>query len=93
MRRRRIRVRIYDPGVLRRNSVSDEIDRYDVKAVQSGREPLDYSSWDSNKDEYIQAIHQGMSTDYRQMETCVRRAENKKNKRHAEGMVKALVPV
>jgi cell filamentation protein len=33
-------------------------------AVQAGLEPLDYSYWESNKDDYISAIHQGMAMNY-----------------------------
>lgn len=46
----------------------------DVMAVQAGREPLDYSSWDANKAAYIAAIHAGMSGDYRPMMRWVARA-------------------
>lgn len=46
----------------------------DVMAVQAGLEPLDYSYWDANKDEYISAIHQGMAMSYEPMKQCVRLA-------------------
>lgn len=46
----------------------------DVMAVQAGREPLDYSVWDSEKPVYIAAIQQGMGRDYSLMETLVSRA-------------------
>ena len=36
----------------------------DVMAVQAGREPLDYSSWEQRKPAYIAAIHAGLSGDY-----------------------------
>lgn len=46
----------------------------DVMAVQAGREPLDYSSWDSDKNAYIAAIHAGLSRDYLPMRRLVERA-------------------
>jgi len=46
----------------------------DVMAVQAGFEPLDYSTWESNKVEYIVAIHQGLSRNYEPMKRCVRAA-------------------
>lgn len=46
----------------------------DVMAVQAGLEPLDYSYWDANKDDYISAIHQGMAMNYELMKQCVRLA-------------------
>jgi cell filamentation protein len=46
----------------------------DVMAVQAGLEPLDYSYWDANKDDYISAIHQGMAMDYEPMKQYVRLA-------------------
>ncbi|WP_290904169.1 Fic family protein [Aquabacterium sp.] len=39
----------------------------DVMAVQAGREPLDYSSWEQRKPAYIGAIHAGFSNDYAPM--------------------------
>lgn len=36
----------------------------DVMAVQAGHGPLDYSSWETNKADYIAAIHAGLSGDY-----------------------------
>lgn len=38
-----------------------------VMAVQAGREPLDYSSWEQRKPAYIGAIHAGFSNDYAPM--------------------------
>jgi cell filamentation protein len=46
----------------------------DVMAVQACLEPLDYSYWESNKDDYIAAIHQGMAMNYESMKRCVRLA-------------------
>ena len=46
----------------------------DVMAVQSGREPLDYSSWNADKAAYIQAIHQGLQMDYAPMQRLVAQA-------------------
>lgn len=46
----------------------------DVMAVQAGLEPLDYSYWEANKDDYISAIHQGMAMNYEPMKQCVRLA-------------------
>ncbi|MFT3779933.1 MAG: Fic family protein [Ottowia sp.] len=46
----------------------------DVMAVQSGGEPLDYSSWEVHKAEYIGAIHQGMAMNYEPMKRWVARA-------------------
>jgi cell filamentation protein len=43
----------------------------DVMAVQAGLDPLDYSYWEANKDDYIGAIHQGMVTNYEPMKRCV----------------------
>jgi cell filamentation protein len=43
-------------------------------AVQAGLEPLDYSYWESNKDDYIAAIHQGMAMNCESMKRCVRLA-------------------
>ena len=48
----------------------------DVMAMQAGHEPLDYSSWDREKDRYIQAIHAGVAGDYAPMQSCVRVALN-----------------
>lgn len=39
----------------------------DVMAVQSGREPLDYSAWEAHKAEYFAAIQQGMAGNYSPM--------------------------
>lgn len=46
----------------------------DVMAVQAGLDPLDYSSWELNKAEYIGAIHQGVGTNYEPMKRWVRLA-------------------
>lgn len=43
----------------------------DVMAVQAGFEPLDYSSWEIRKTEYVGAIHHGVSTNYEPMKRCV----------------------
>lgn len=43
----------------------------DLMAVQSGREPLDYSAWDADKTAYFAAIHAGMSRDYSRMQKLV----------------------
>lgn len=48
----------------------------DVMAVQAGREPLDYSEWDTHKAAYIAAIHAGFSGDYAPMTHWVARAMN-----------------
>lgn len=46
----------------------------DVMAVQSGREPLDYSTWNADKAAYIQAIHQGVQMAYAPMQRLVAQA-------------------
>jgi len=46
----------------------------DVMAVQAGREPLDYSSWEKNKIAYINAIQKGMACDYEPMKHWVNEA-------------------
>lgn len=46
----------------------------DVMAVQAGREPLDYTSWEQNKMAYVTAIQKGMDCDYAPMKRWVRRA-------------------
>lgn len=46
----------------------------DVMAVQSGREPLDYSSWDADKAAYFGAIQQGLAGHYGPMTALVRQA-------------------
>ena len=48
----------------------------DVMAVQSGREPLDYSTWNADKPAYIQAIHQGVQMEYAPMKRLVAQALN-----------------
>ena len=46
----------------------------DVMAVQAGYEPLDYSSWDANKADYILAIQHGLGCHYEPMKHWVRQA-------------------
>ncbi len=46
----------------------------DVMAVQSGRDPLDYSAWEANKTDYIDAIQQGLLGNYAPMEFWVAQA-------------------
>ena len=46
----------------------------DVMAVQSGREPLDYSAWEAHKTDYIGAIQQGLQTNYAPMKYWVAQA-------------------
>jgi len=46
----------------------------DVMAVQAGFQPLDYSSWDENKNEYFAAIQQGVNMNYEPMKEWVGRA-------------------
>ena len=46
----------------------------DVMAVQAGHQPLDYSSWEQRKPEYIGAIHAGFSADYGPMSQFVAEA-------------------
>lgn len=43
----------------------------DVMAVQAGREPLDYSDWDSDKATYFAAIRDGQGNDYAPMKRLV----------------------
>lgn len=43
----------------------------DVMAVQAGREPLDYSSWEKNRGAYVSAIQKGMDCDYDPMKHWV----------------------
>lgn len=43
----------------------------DVMAVQTGYKPLDYQSWEQNRNRYISAIHAGMSMDYGPMKHWV----------------------
>lgn len=43
----------------------------DVMAVQAGHDPLDYSAWETNKDAYIGAIHQGVRMDFEPMKHWV----------------------
>ncbi len=44
----------------------------DVMAVQAGYQPLDYSSWDADKERYFVAIHHGLDCDYMSMLERVR---------------------
>ena len=46
----------------------------DVMAVQSGRRPLDYSTWNADRKAYYQAIHQGMQMEYAPMKRLVAQA-------------------
>lgn len=46
----------------------------DVMAVQSGRLPLDYSTWNTDRPAYYQAIHQGMQMEYAPMKRLVAQA-------------------
>lgn len=46
----------------------------DVMAVQAHYEPLDYSTWDAQKAEYITAIHHGFNGNYEPMKRLVRQA-------------------
>lgn len=39
----------------------------DVMAVQAGRQPLDYSAWDADKEGYFAAIRAGLGGDYAPM--------------------------
>lgn len=43
----------------------------DVMAVQAGHGPLDYDLWESNKQQYITAIQQGLGNDYEPMKYWV----------------------
>ncbi len=43
----------------------------DVMAVQAGRDPLDYSSWDADRHSYFAAIQLGMNEDYEPMKRLV----------------------
>lgn len=46
----------------------------DVMAVQSGREPLDYSAWEAHRTDYFEAIHQGLAGNYAPMTHWVTQA-------------------
>ena len=46
----------------------------DVMAVQSGRLPLDYSTWNTDRPAYYQAIHQGLQMEYAPMKWLVAQA-------------------
>ena len=46
----------------------------DVMVVQTGREPLDYSVWEVDKQVYFGAIQAGMANDYRPMERVIEAA-------------------
>lgn len=43
----------------------------DVMTVQAGREPLDYSAWDADKERYFAAIRSGQGGDYEPMQQLV----------------------
>ena len=43
----------------------------DVMAVQAGRQPLDYSAWDADKEAYFAAIRAGLGGDYAPMQQRV----------------------
>lgn len=45
----------------------------DVMAVQAGMGPLDYSSWEIDREEYIMAIQQGLGLNYEPMKLWVAR--------------------
>lgn len=44
----------------------------DVMMVQAGREPMDYSAWDTHKQSYIGAIHEGFRGNFEPMKYWVR---------------------
>ncbi|MDS1139693.1 Fic family protein [Pusillimonas sp. SM2304] len=46
----------------------------DVMAVQAGHGPLDYSSWEQNRPDYILAIQQGLGRNYEPMKFWTARA-------------------
>ncbi len=46
----------------------------DVMAVQAGRDPLDYTSWEKNRSAYVAAIQTGMARDYAPMKFWVDKA-------------------
>lgn len=46
----------------------------DVMAVQAGRDPMDYSDWEADREGYFAAIQHGMAGDYAPMRSCVRQA-------------------
>ncbi|MFC0180637.1 Fic/DOC family protein [Thorsellia kenyensis] len=46
----------------------------DVMSVQGGKKPLDYQYWEQNKDEYISAIHSGLSGNYYPMNYLIKKA-------------------
>jgi len=46
----------------------------DVMAAQAGAGPLDYSSWESGRNDYIAAIQRGLGLDYEPMKVWVERA-------------------
>jgi cell filamentation protein len=45
----------------------------DVMAVQAGHGPLDYSSWEASRQQYVMAIQQGLGGDYEPMKYWVRK--------------------
>lgn len=46
----------------------------DVMAVQAGIQPLDYTSWDQNKNVYFAAIQQGLDMNYEPIKSLVKQA-------------------
>jgi len=46
----------------------------DVMAVQAGPGPLDYSTWDANRNQYFSAIQHGLARDYTPMTELMREA-------------------
>jgi len=46
----------------------------DVMVVQAGREPLDYSTWDADRERYFAAIRAAVGRDYREMQRLVMQA-------------------
>jgi cell filamentation protein len=46
----------------------------DVMAVQAGREPLDYSAWDEDRERYFAAIRAATARNYRMMRELVARS-------------------
>jgi len=43
----------------------------DVMAAQAGEGPLDYSSWESNRNDYILAVQEGLARNYEPMKSWV----------------------
>lgn len=46
----------------------------DVMAIQAGLGPLDYSTWDANRNQYFSAIQHGLAHDYTPMTELMREA-------------------